>query len=733
MPPPPERPAGYRFGSFAIDLAAVRLLKNGEPVHLEPRALQVLLLFVEHPGELVTKEELIEKVWQGAFVSDSALTRAMARLRLALGDEAQHPRYIETAPTLGYRFVAQVEPLSELAVGSAHSTGEIARQTRTRRRWGRVAVAAATFLVVGLALSTFSRLWDRAPEDDDAGLSAASVRIVVLPFENLGSPGDDYFADGMTEEITSRLSSVGGLQVLSRTTAMQYKEDPPAVRQIGDELGVDYVLEGTVRWAARDSEKPSRIRITPQLIRTSDDTTLWATSYDRSAQDIFLIQSDIAARVVERLGVTLVEKDRSELEVRPTDNLAAYQLYLKTLASSDLIQPFCDWTLQSQTYLEEAVALDPQFAKAWSALARLYSFSHVQCPERSAESAEKARAALARAEKLAPESWGVVKARIRIVQQVDRDYPQALRILQSADARVAGDAHLMLTRGTLLRRMGRWPEALTDFKRTLELDPKSHTAAMRIASANTYLRHYAEADDDYERIFLRNPEDPRSYQRKAQNLWLWRGDLPAARRALELYPVEPPALLRWAWFWQEIYEGRISAAMERLDEGKDDWLDTEIDIHPKSLLKAQAYELLGDRARARAAYEEALQSLQERTPGNSANDKVARAIGLTLAGLGRAEEAIAHGRKATELFPINTEPFFGSASLQRLALIYARLGRLDESLDLLDQLLAMPSLTSVALLELDPRWAPVRDHPRFEALLERYGRATLPVPSEHTP
>lgn len=724
MPPPPaERPAGYRFGSFAIDLAAVRLLERGEPVHVEPRALQILLLLVEHSGELVTKEELLEKVWQGAFVSDSALTRAMTRLRLALGDEAQHPKYIETAPTLGYRFVARVEPLSELEAGSAHSAEATARQIRARRRWGRIAIAAAASLVVGLALSTYSRQWDRAPEDDDAGPSQGPVRIVVLPFENLGSPDDDYFADGMTEEITSRLASVSGLQVISRTSAMQYKEDPPALRQIGAELGVDYVLEGTVRWAPSSPEGPSRMRITPQLIRTSDDTTLWATSYDRSVPDIFGIQSDIAARVVDRLGVTLVENDGSELEVRPTDNFAAYQLYLKTLALSDLAQPFCEWTRQSQTYLEEAVALDPQFAKAWSALAQLYSFSHVQCPERSAESAEKARAALARAEALAPESWGVVKAKVRIVQQVDRDYPRALRLLQSADARVASDADLMVTRGTLLRRMGRWPEALGDFKRALELDPRSRSAALRIASANTYLRRYAEADAYYERILMRHSEDLRAYQRKAQNLWLWRGDLPAARQALELYPAEPPAQLRWAWFWQEIYEGRITAALELLGEGEDDWLDTDIDIHPKALLAAQAYDLLGDRDRARAAYEEALESLQERMSGTSANDKLPRAIGLALAGLGRAEEAIAHGRRATELFPIEEEPFFGSTSLQRLALIYARLDRLDESLDLIEQLLAMPSLMSFALLELDPRWAPVRDHPRFKALQEKYGHA----------
>jgi TolB-like protein/DNA-binding winged helix-turn-helix (wHTH) protein/Tfp pilus assembly protein PilF len=724
MPPPPaERPAGYRFGSFAIDLRAVRLLENGQPVHLEPRALQILLLLVEHPGELVTKDEFLEEVWHGAFVSDSALTRAMARLRLALGDEAQHPKYIETAPTLGYRFVAKVEPLSELAAGSAHSTGEAARQTRTRRRWWQIAVAGATILLVGLALSTLLRLWERALEEDDSGLSEDPLRIAVLPFENLGSPEDDYFADGMTEEITSRLAAVSGLQVISRTSSMQYKEDPPALRQIGEELGVDYVLEGTVRWAARSSEGPSRMRITPQLIRTTDDATLWAASYDRAVQDIFGIQSDIAARVVDRLGVTLVEKDRSELEAPPTDNLAAYQLYLRTLASQDSTQPFCEGTLRGQAYLEEAVVLDPSFAKAWSALAQLYSLSYVQCPERSAESAEKARMALARAEALAPESWGVVKARIRIIQQVDRDYPRALRLLQSVEARVAGDADLMMARGALLRRMGRWPEAIADFKRAFEVDPRSGTAALRIASANTYLRRYAEADDYYERMFVRHPENPWAYQRKAQNLWLWRGDLPAARQALGLYPAKPPALLRWAWFWQEIYEGRIAAALERLDEGDDDWLDTEIDIHPKTLLAAKAYDLLGDQDRARAAYEEALQSLQERMSDTSANDKLPRALGLTLAGLGRAEEAIAHGKRATELFPIATEPFFGSASMQRLALIYARLGRLEESLDMLDLLLAMPSLISVSLLELDPRWAPVRDHPRFKALKEKYGQA----------
>ncbi len=196
-------------------------------------------------------------------------------------------------------------------------------------RWPLVAAAAAGAAIV---LIVFIALWlsrSRTPAEQPAealaepatAVESPSPMIVVLPLENLGDPEDEYFADGMTEEITSRLAAVSGLRVISRTSAMQYKENRPSLKQIGEELGVEYVLEGTVRWAR--SEGGSRVRITPQLIRVADDSHLWAASYDRVMEDVFEIQSEIATRVIQQLEVTLIEREQDALEIRLTDNLEA--------------------------------------------------------------------------------------------------------------------------------------------------------------------------------------------------------------------------------------------------------------------------------------------------------------------------------------------------------------------------------------------------------------------------
>jgi len=371
-----------------------------------------------------------------------------------------------------------------------------------------------------------------------------------------------------------------------------------------------------------------------------------------------------------------------------------------------------------EPHLEEAVALDPTFAQAWANLALLNAAYYAHCPERSEANAVRAREALTRAEALAPESWDVAHARIRVAQQLDQDYPRALEYLQAADARVVNDAGMVNTRGSVLRRMGRWPEAIADFKRSFDLDPRNRSPPLRIATAYTFLRRYAEADTYFDHTIAVDPAFDFAYQRKAWNFWLWRGDLAAARQALELYPGSPSDLMHWASFWQEVYEERIDAALERLDTVPGDWIETDINIYPKSLLTAQAWDLLGERERALAAYEEARQLLAERMPATGADAKLLRAMGLALAGLGRAEEAIAHGQQSAALYPIETDPYFGSTDLMRLALIYTRLGRLDEAFDLIEQLLNMPSLMSVAMLEVDPRWQPLREHPRFQDLTQ---------------
>ncbi len=616
-------------------------------------------------------------------------------------------RELESAPRLPALPLAQPEPAPDTK----------------RRRWLLAALGGLAAVAVLVVVLLQARRQDSPPAsvEEVAVPAAADVpRIVVLPFENLGPPEDEHFAAGITEEITSRLAMIRGLQVISRNSAVQYAATGTSTQQIGDELGVQYLLEGTVRWASGD-DATSRVRITPQLIAVADDSHLWAESYERVVEDIFAIQSEIAARVVDQLGITILERDRQEVDARPSDNPQAYQAYLRAIGLRVFGSGFCEAKIEARQSLEKAVALDPSFFQAWAALAHNIAVYYAHCHVRSDEDVARAREALAQAEALAPESWQVTSAKIRIAQQIDQDYPRALEYLQQADARVVGDAALVMIRGILLRRMGRWPEAIADFKRTLELDPRNQVAALRIATAYTYIRRFAEADEYFDRTIRIDPNYTYAYQRKAWNFWLWRGDLPAARSALELYPGEHSDLMHWTWFWQEIYEGQIGTALERLEALPQEWIDTDLDVYPKALLTAQALDLLGEPDRAVAAYEEARRLIEQRMPEGDPNAKLLRAMALTLAGLDEADEAVGFAKQAVAMYPVDTDPYFGATDLIRLALVYARLGNIDEALDVVDQLLGMPALLSTAMLELDPRWLPLRADPRYQTLLKKYG------------
>ncbi|MGB5814339.1 MAG: protein kinase, partial [Thermoanaerobaculia bacterium] len=329
-----------------------------------------------------------------------------------------------------------VQP-SSAEVSAADVSAAVAPRPRPRR-WWPVAAAAGAVLVVGLVL-WFTRREAPAPEEavvspePAAGLEKQPPLIVVLPFENLGSSEDEYFADGMTEEITSRLAVVSGLRVISRSSAMQYKESRPPLKQIGEELGVDYVLEGAVRWARADGG--SRVRITPQLVRVSDDSYLWASSYDRVIEDVFAIQSEIAAEVARELGLTLLEPERQELEAKPTDNLEAYQAYLRGEHHANLPDYSEENRRQEVEAYQRAVDLDPGFALAQAALCHAHAFYYRLGLDLTAARRAMSKEAFDRAMALDPESPRVLFELGFYHYYIEGDYDAALdKFLAAAEA-----------------------------------------------------------------------------------------------------------------------------------------------------------------------------------------------------------------------------------------------------------------------------------------------------------
>jgi tetratricopeptide (TPR) repeat protein len=293
--------------------------------------------------------------------------------------------------------------------------------------------------------------------------------------------------------------------------------------------------------------------------------------------------------------------------------------------------------------------------------------------------------------------------------------------MEAAGDRAYETSGILHAKGSILRRQGRWEEALEIYKRVFELDPR--TAPRDLASTYMWMRQYPSAQHYFDRGIELEPTSGFLRYRKAAISWLWKADTRAAREVLELIPegIDDEGTIRWAWFWQEIYEGNFKAALESLKNAPGDWIRADYHTWPKALMAAHAYQYLGEGSTALASYESAcrlLESEVERTPQEA---KFQRALSIAYAGLGRNDEALAAAQKAVEIWPIDQHPYFGVTDLQNLALVYTMVGELELAIDTLDRVLSMPDLISIPLLELDPRWTPLRADPRFAELKKKYG------------
>jgi TolB-like protein/DNA-binding winged helix-turn-helix (wHTH) protein len=345
------------FGPFELRLKSGELLRDGSLVRLPPQPHKVLSLLAENAGQLVTREEIRRQVWgDETFVDfDKGLNFCIKQIREALGDSAQSPRYIETLPRRGYRFIA---PINQAGVARADELQsrkpETAAARKPSRSFNRALLAVALIALAALAYLLWPR---RAPQP---AAPAAKIMLAVLPFENLNAdPSQEYFSTGLTEEMIAQLGRLrpDRLGVIARTTALTYRNSNKDIRQIGEELGVSYVLEGSVR------REGDRLRITAQLIQVSDQTHLWSETYERGERDLLEIQNEVAGRVARSLALELLPNSSGSIASR-TSRPEAYDEYLKGryLIYKDTIEDF----ERSIPHFERAIEIDPQFAPAYA-------------------------------------------------------------------------------------------------------------------------------------------------------------------------------------------------------------------------------------------------------------------------------------------------------------------------------------------------------------------------------
>ncbi|MBI3872568.1 MAG: protein kinase [candidate division Zixibacteria bacterium] len=600
--------------------------------------------------------------------------------------------------------VADLRALRTAIHVSSPRSAIVAPMKRRSRLVAALVVAGLAILAAGTAV-----VWHHI---GSSGASTASGRkmLVVLPFENLGSTEQEYFADGITEEITARLANVSGLGVISRTTAIRYKKSEKSLRDIGQELGADYVLEGTIRWDKSDNAQS--VRITPRLIRVNDDTHLWADVYERPLEHVFAVQAEIAEKVAAAMNVTLMEPEHQRLTAKPTEDVEAYDCYLR--ANDMLIHGETrESRLSAQRLYEAAVRLDRRFAQAWSALSQV-------CTElywhhgRNQQNLDRAKEAVQTALTINPDLPEAHVA-LGVYEYHVHQYDSALVEFDVAQHSQPNNTVLLLEIGYVKQRQGKHLEALELFRRVLSLDPQAAQAAFLAAEREMWMRDYASAEKDFDRAITAAPDLFFGTVAKSLTRFLRDGNMDQARlllpEAADMTNADALDLANWAYL--KLCDGQyqeILAGLKSTDPEAQSGILSE---------RAFAYVHLHNPGAAKACYDSA-RAISERAIALVPDEAGYHAdLGIANAGLGRREAAIREGERAVELSPLARDMYNDMGITINLAHIYAWEGEDDKALDILEYLLSIPSPLSGRMLAVDPTWASLRNNPRFVKLVQQ--------------
>jgi TolB-like protein/DNA-binding winged helix-turn-helix (wHTH) protein len=488
---PSPRSIRYRLGDFEFDLASGELRREGKVARLKPQPCRVLAILAEHAGEVVTREQLQHEVWGAeTFVDfELGLNSCIKQIRAALGDDADSPSFIETLPRRGYRCMAPVERIDEIVVAAPEAVitqpVEPISVTQPKPRSYRWLAIAGTLLVLGLALVfAGARRWrPSAPAS-----APVRHRLAVLPFANMnGDKSEDFFGDGLSEEMITKLGELAPqhLGVIARTSAARYRGTAKNAKEIGSELGVDYILEGGVR---RDA---GHVHITAQLIQVSDQTQVWAGAFDRDPSDVFAIQSAIAQQIAHALAIELLPA-RESLVMRPaTLNPEAHEAYLRGRYSIN--QMNVPGFQQAVKYFEQAIARDPDFASAYAGLADSYSLQPWWSAMSPREAFPRAKVAAQRALELDEGSAEAHNAMGFILLNYEWDFPAAEREFEKAITLNPGLALAYYWHAEMLSAVGRHDESIAAIQRAEELDPLSPLITSDAGFYYFYARRYDEA------------------------------------------------------------------------------------------------------------------------------------------------------------------------------------------------------------------------------------------------
>ena len=582
----------------------------------------------------------------------------------------------------------------------------------TKRTWIYIVAIGA---VVSVALFFLGRYTagNRTTLRDD------NKSIAVLPFQSLSEDKNDaYFADGVQDQILTNLAKVSDLKVISHTSVRQYKTGAERnLREIGRQLGVAYIMEGSVR-RVRD-----RLRINAELIDARTDTHIWAETYDRTAADLFAIQSELAESIVSQLKAKLSPQQKAEIEERPTQDLDAFELYLQAKAIIDSYINATDVRaalLQALKSLTEAIQRDPNFVSAYCYAARandlLFFFDLDPTPDRISLADAAVNAAL----RLRPDSAEAHFARADYLFRCLRDYDRAMEELAIARPGLPNSTPFFILSGYINRRRNHFHEAERDFSTAFALDPRNPNAYNLLADTYVLQRRFPEAVHVSDNVLAAGEQTPIVRFRRATAILYGTGDTGPLREILTKYPDMEFAGGHTPFrAWMAMLDGNYAEAERLLAASpRQDFQDIDFSFYyPKSWYQAMIARAKGDSARATAAFRECREILAQRLIVKPEHARTIAVLAQVDAGLGQKELALQEAQHAIDLMPISKDIYDGALVLEGLAQVYTWSGEHDRAIETLQKLQAMPGYTNYGRLKLHPLWAPLRGDPRFEKIV----------------
>ncbi len=590
--------------------------------------------------------------------------------------------------------------------------------------WPRVLVGGALLLAALALVSILMVLREPSPRLPAAvttgspALPVSEKSIAVLPFENLDDdPETMRLHEGMHDEILTDLAKVAGLKVISRTSVMQYKTGVRNLREIARQLGVAYVLEGAVRSAG------DRVRVSTQLIDARTDTQIWAERYEGKVADIFTLETQLAEKIVNQLKARLSPEEKAAIQEKPTDNLAAYDLYLRATGFIDrwfLDARGTENLFEATRLLDRAVSRDRDFFPAYCLLAHAHDLIYSLGLDHTPERLELAEAAIKSARRIRPGAGEVHLAQAEHFYFGYGNYAAARGELELAQKKLPNNSLPHLWIASIDRRQSRWDEAIQNFERALELDPRNVHILRQLALTYGLRGRFPEMAATLDRALEVDPGNTGIRLERAAVEFDWKADPAPLRTIVEETLKREPSLaaaIADSWIFVALAQrdaGSARRAMEVLpvDGCRDDTL-----AFPQTWCEAWVARVAGEEDEARRLLEEARREVEAMVTRQPDYPEALGMLGMIDALLGRKKEALVHARRAVELMPVSRDSIVGAQFLRNLALVHAWTGETDAAIEQLAAALRVPTYLSYGHLRLHPYWDSLREDPRFDKMV----------------